>query len=709
MDPDEGLRRFRVAQRELAAEEVAVRQQAYATSSSRRVVGLIQQSNAVHRGQRPEEDNVQLVSRFYHVAPPPLIFVGEYAKPVFDANALSSMTHASAFNTDEIYRGFGNPSIEAEIALHNGIAAKYKARKIPPITPYTGSIFETKPLNDPSPEERDLLRKEEEEAKKQAAAAAPSRGAPTAPSPPFSPGGTVTRLNTVGTVAPGTPAPNRALAEARAAREQRRAVPAAGVGPLSPAGAVAGAVASPAPAAAPGPTGTPATGTQLDFTSPTGFAPGAVREGADQQGAQNQELGGATVAAALQAASPQPEAGAQVQGTGDVSSLLSSEFVSNLLATLWDTASSAMGNSERIAQAFVTFTNQLQQHAAENFPSVRPEAFIKFLAAITAALSSLVPTNDGSVVSQIRAQAAATGSASMSNNILQATLPRELAAVRSTPGLIQAVTPARLRPQAAQPQAPQSPFPRFPLIDDVDEAPAEAGPSNAAAGAAGASNAAAAAAAPVPQAEAEEGTVAARYTDPIAPGDIGEVEQPQPGSAYYRIRLGAVDGSNRPLYAYSDTNAISTSHDGKALSASEFANSDRFDLKTNEKVMGDDNKPVKVGESVIVKLYRGGKNLSKEDKKVPFFVRLVNRTGGDRKSRDKFSSPIAPTPLQKATAAATEGVRSAYKSIRERLGFSSPEAGTTGSGKPPEKRKRFEKGSAEAKAFMAELRAKRRK
>jgi len=175
------------------------------------------------------------------------------------------------------------------------------------------------------------------------------------------------------------------------------------------------------------------------------------------------------------------------------------------------------------------------------------------------------------------------------------------------------------------------------------------------------------------------------------------------------MRLGAVDGSNKPLYAYSDTNAISTAHDGKPLTASEFANSDRFDLTTNEKVMGDDNKPVKVGESVIVKLYRGGKNLSKEDKKVPFFERLLNRTGGDRKSRDKFSSPVAPTPLQKATAAATEGVRSAFKSVRERLGFSSPEAGTTGSGKPPEKRKRFEKGSAEAKAFMAELRAKRRK
>jgi len=61
MDPDEGLRRFRVAQRELAAEDVQIRSDAYATAASRRVVGLIQQSNAVHRGMRPEEELARLV------------------------------------------------------------------------------------------------------------------------------------------------------------------------------------------------------------------------------------------------------------------------------------------------------------------------------------------------------------------------------------------------------------------------------------------------------------------------------------------------------------------------------------------------------------------------------------------------------------------------------------------------------------------------
>ena len=145
MDTDEGLRRWRVAQRELAAEEVAMRQEAWNTSSSRRVIGLIQQSNAVHRGQRPEEENVQLVSRFYHVKPPRAVLVGDYITPSFKANALPPMTHASQFSSDDIYEGIGNPSIPAEIELHNGIASKYKARRMPDVPPYTGSTFEAKP------------------------------------------------------------------------------------------------------------------------------------------------------------------------------------------------------------------------------------------------------------------------------------------------------------------------------------------------------------------------------------------------------------------------------------------------------------------------------------------------------------------------------------------------------------------------------------
>ena len=131
MDPDEGLRRFRVAQRSFAAEEVAIRTEGYATAASRRVTGLIQQSNAVHRGQRPEEDNVQIVHRFYHVPPPPLIEVRSSVVPRISDRALPIMSHHSVFNADDIHMGITNNSMSAEIGIHEGIAAKYKARPDP--------------------------------------------------------------------------------------------------------------------------------------------------------------------------------------------------------------------------------------------------------------------------------------------------------------------------------------------------------------------------------------------------------------------------------------------------------------------------------------------------------------------------------------------------------------------------------------------------
>jgi hypothetical protein len=131
MDPDEGLRRFRVAQRSFAAEEVAIRSEGYATASSRRVAGLIQQSNAVHRGQRPEEENVQIVHRFYHVAPPPLIHVRSDVVPRISDRALPIMAHHSAFSADDIHIGFTNNLQAAEIGIHEGIAAKYRARPDP--------------------------------------------------------------------------------------------------------------------------------------------------------------------------------------------------------------------------------------------------------------------------------------------------------------------------------------------------------------------------------------------------------------------------------------------------------------------------------------------------------------------------------------------------------------------------------------------------
>lgn len=131
MDTDEGLQRFRVAQRGFAAEDVRIRTEGYATAASRRVTGLVQQSNAVHRGQRPEEENVQIVHRFYHVVPPPAIAVGNYVAPRVRDRAMPILSHYSAFNADDIYEGFTNPTYEQEISIHEGIAAKYRARPDP--------------------------------------------------------------------------------------------------------------------------------------------------------------------------------------------------------------------------------------------------------------------------------------------------------------------------------------------------------------------------------------------------------------------------------------------------------------------------------------------------------------------------------------------------------------------------------------------------
>lgn len=178
MDTNEGLRRFRVAQQELAAEEVEIRMRMQNTASSRRVIGLTQQQNEVHRGQRPEEDNVQIVKRFYHVKPPALIHVGNYIQPDFKARTLKSLRTESAFSngdddeiyrgvanpapSDEMYKGVTNPSMSAEIALHDGIANKYKARLAPDVQPSsTERFFDAKMSSGaPSAEEQAIIDRE---------------------------------------------------------------------------------------------------------------------------------------------------------------------------------------------------------------------------------------------------------------------------------------------------------------------------------------------------------------------------------------------------------------------------------------------------------------------------------------------------------------------------------------------------------------------
>jgi hypothetical protein len=68
--------------------------------------------------------------------------------------------------------------------------------------------------------------------------------------------------------------------------------------------------------------------------------------------------------------------------------------------------------------------------------------------------------------------------------------------------------------------------------------------------------------------------------------------------------------------------------------------------------------------------------------------------------RDFLTSRLKNAPTNAAATAAAG---------RHRAGSPHPPYRDRGSGKPSAKRGRFEKGSAEAKAFMAELRAKRKK
>jgi len=237
---------------------------------------------------RPEEENVQLVQRFYHLAPPPLVFVGEYAKPVLDANAMSSMTHASAFNTDAIYRGFGNPTQEAEIALHEGVAAKYKARKIPAITPFTGSIFEAKPLDDPSPEEKELQAQEQAATDNDnlpagaftGAGAGPDAGPSASPSAGTNAGAGAGGATPLSAFSPGGAAGHLSTGDSlNLSASSETATPDAAL-----------------------------RGQMLNFTSPTGLDAGAVAQGAGDQANLTAETGGSTLAAAQpDAPEPPPE------------------------------------------------------------------------------------------------------------------------------------------------------------------------------------------------------------------------------------------------------------------------------------------------------------------------------------------------------------------------------------------------------------------
>ena len=126
MDQHEDLRRWRLAQRELLDEEVAIRTREWETKASRRLVGLVQQSNAVHRGMRSEHDNIQVLSKFYHVAPPPPVKVRMDVQGYDTPGLMEPLTHGSILDLGRFGKSSGNPSQAVELGLHKGIAEKYK-------------------------------------------------------------------------------------------------------------------------------------------------------------------------------------------------------------------------------------------------------------------------------------------------------------------------------------------------------------------------------------------------------------------------------------------------------------------------------------------------------------------------------------------------------------------------------------------------------
>jgi len=264
MDPDEGLRRFRVAQRSFAAEEVAIRTEAYATASSRRVTGLVQQSNAVHRGQRPERENVQIVHRFYNVAPPPLIFTRSDVVPRVRDRAMPIMTHHSAFNTDDIYEGFTNTDQHAEIGFHEGVASKYRAR---PDTGVAQSVAPSKFELPPEDQPPANAEKQVQDSEKAADAnysrifadlsADASLLAPNAEDPfgSSAEAGTVAELPSNAAASPASPGAsfaspgpsNAAFASPGAAAAPSPAAPSPGPGAATPAQPIHPALAAPSP------------------------------------------------------------------------------------------------------------------------------------------------------------------------------------------------------------------------------------------------------------------------------------------------------------------------------------------------------------------------------------------------------------------------------------------------------------------------------
>jgi hypothetical protein len=777
MDTDEGLRRFRVAQRSFAAEEVAIRSEGYATASSRRVTGLIQQSNAVHRGQRPEEENVQIVHRFYHVAPPPLIYVRSDVVPRISDRALPVMSHHSAFTAD-LHLGITNTSQIAEIGIHEGIATKYRARKDPGvINAVAGTKYELPPDEPPKPSNAE--KKVEDEEKKSLDNTIFSSFDDTAESDRTVPivypapaelqarrRAFLDRFNPAGAAAQ----PQGAAGDAAAADVAAGAVPAQS--PIQPEGSPNGQVVE-----------SPADVDLLSFSSSSGLGDQAraaaqgesdqsrtfdnsqalvlapspesyrqLAEGAPDAQASpglNQALQASPATPAAPSILDQDVAVPRASATDEFASeeerqaaaaAEMAESQSDLLAAL-------NAKIERAGSDFRTIGMLIWGYVIDSYVAAKQgsvaitrsqyNSLVLIYAAILATVQSIPGINQGQVMAELQKMpSTGVGRDMLYKRVENPKTRRDIALIAGaptqakvaeaarTPALIAVVSPGKVQRPAPTPGKPAGDV----LARALSFASPVGAPSNAAAAPASAAVPVQAAASPPPPAAAPKPAatpaapspaaaalpapspppaaapaVAARPQTPGAPTpkrdapapespeDLGhpQVEGSPDGRQYLKIKINAIDEDGRPLYVYSDLGDVArSSHSGADVTYKELQKLRKVNLVTG--AIGG-----LIGNSTLVQLMRGSKQLAKSDEGKTLYEKLVARQEvpaaqqnkyGDavRQNQQLYGSPQSPTPVK-----AEEPVE-------------------RGEGKP-RKRGRFEKGSAEAKAFMAELRAKRKK
>ena len=146
MDTHPDLVQWRLAQAQLRAGEVQLRQREWDSKASRRVIGQVTVQNEVHRGLRGADGgppNVQTITKFTVVPPARTVKVTPSLIVMREATALeSTLTHRSPLNMMGWHQANGMPTFETEIGLHKGVAAKYKQQfeTKPEVPPFKGDF-----------------------------------------------------------------------------------------------------------------------------------------------------------------------------------------------------------------------------------------------------------------------------------------------------------------------------------------------------------------------------------------------------------------------------------------------------------------------------------------------------------------------------------------------------------------------------------------